>query len=101
MAAKDNKDRTLLHYSLKHGGSQLIPLLLEKGVDIEARDNKGCTPLFYAFKYYEVKSAKLLIKEGANVTTKDNKGCSLLDCVKPILRESAAQILQKACSTQI
>jgi hypothetical protein len=56
------------------GMSRVIPLLLERGADIDAVDNAGNTALHIAVSKGELKVVTDLIDEGADTAIKNSKG---------------------------
>jgi hypothetical protein len=57
---------------------QIIELLLDHGVDINAGDSSGVTPLHAAVRQGQVANADFLIAHGADVNAKENQGWSPL-----------------------
>ena len=68
--ARDEYERTPLHYHAQVNNVEKVALLLEKGADIESKAAYDETPLFAAGYHPEVTA--LLIAKGANVKAKDN-----------------------------
>ncbi len=75
---KVNYDALLLAFEMNL--ENMIRLLLEKGVDINARDSSGKTALHLAAqdKYTEV-TVRLLLEKGANVNARDDAGETALN----------------------
>jgi len=55
-----------------NGRTDIVCLLLEHGVVMEARDNIGCTPLHDACDRGRTDTARLLLERGADAAAKDN-----------------------------
>ena len=73
--ARSNYGETLLHSACKRKkGTDIVHLLLEYGLDLEAKDNGGRTALLIAAQQYDssVELINLLIDRGANVYARDN-----------------------------
>ena len=68
--ARDEYERTPLHYHAQVNNVEKVALLLEKGADIESKAAYDETPLFGAGYHPEVTA--LLIAKGANVKAKDD-----------------------------
>jgi ankyrin repeat protein len=51
-----------------------VPLLIEKGANVNAKDSSGNTPLILAVAKKDIEIIKLLIEKGANVNSKNNYG---------------------------
>lgn len=77
LKATDRFNRTVLHWAaVSHAG--LIPLLLEKGADIEARDGSGMTPLHHAVSARNIESVKKLLAGKADIKAADKAQNSVL-----------------------
>ena len=68
--ARDEYERTPLHYHAQVNNVEKVALLLEKGADIESKTAYDETPLLGAGYHPEVTA--LLIAKGANVKAKDD-----------------------------
>ena len=75
--AKDEYERTPLHYHAQVNNVERVALLLEKGADIEAQDKYKNTPLHFA--EYNAEVAQLLIEKGADIKAKDNMGHNVME----------------------
>ena len=62
---------TALHYAIWADYKKVIPLLLEKGADLEARDDYYVTPLHVAAELGDSRTAALLIARGAKTNSRD------------------------------
>lgn len=76
--ARDEFDRTPLHWAARGVHFEVMKLLIEKGADIHAEDNAGITPLHSAASRGHRQAAELLIAEGADFTAEDATGNTAL-----------------------
>lgn len=58
--------QTLLHEAARIGRDEMIPALLQAGVDVEARDDRGFTPLILASYNGQASTTAMLLAHGAN-----------------------------------
>jgi hypothetical protein len=70
--AKDQQNRTLLHWACAQGKTQVVKLLVEKGADVNAKTARGLTPLHYTGGGIEI--LKILIENDADVNAKTERG---------------------------
>ena len=71
----EDSGRDLLHLATLKGYTDIVKLLVDNGVDIDATDKSGKTALQYAEKYGHKKIANLLKTHGADVTLpEENNG---------------------------
>ena len=75
--ARDEYERTPLHYHAQVNNLEKVALLLERGADIEAQDKYKNTPLHFA--EYNAEVAQLLIEKGADIKAKDNRGHNVME----------------------
>ena len=75
--ARDEYERTPLHYHAQVNNVEKVALLLERGADIEAQDKYKNTPLHFA--EYNAEAAQLLIEKGADINAKDNMGHNVME----------------------
>eukprot|EP00040_Diaphanoeca_grandis_P037607 m.246443 g.246443 ORF g.246443 m.246443 type:complete len:184 (-) comp33847_c2_seq22:2299-2850(-) len=54
------------------GEDDIVALLINSGVNVNATSNKGCSALFWAVKYCTVDGVKSLINAGIDVRQKDD-----------------------------
>ena len=92
--ARDEYDRTPLHYHAQVNDVERVALLLERGADIEAQDKYKNTPLHFA--EYNAETAQLLIEKGADVNAKDDRGNTPLERMLSRLRNA---YIEKAAKT--
>ncbi|GAA3192969.1 hypothetical protein GCM10010468_02010 [Actinocorallia longicatena] len=85
--ARDGRDRTLLHYLPCVNHTELLPLLLKAGVDLEANDQEGRTPLLFAVGHAGPEAlVRALIDAGARTDCTDDSGRSLRHLVRLMKR---------------
>ena len=75
--ARDEYERTPLHYHAQVNNVEKVALLLERGADIEAQDKYKNTPLHFA--EYNAEVAQLFIEKGADIKAKDNMGYNVME----------------------
>jgi len=77
--AKDQQNRTLLHWACAQGKTQAVKLLVEKGADVNAKTAGGLTPLKQAVygKHHEIVDF-LLNRTPVDVDAKGQKNRTLL-----------------------
>ena len=75
--ARDEYERTPLHYHAQVNNVEKVALLLERDADIEAQDKYKNTPLHFA--EYNVEVAQLLIEKGADNKAKNNMGHNVME----------------------
>ena len=92
--AKDEYERTPLHYHAQVNNVERVALLLEKGADIEAQDKYKNTPLHFA--EYNAEAAQLLIEKGADIKAKDDRGYAPMERMLSRLRNA---YIEKATKT--
>ncbi len=66
--------RTRLHDAVSNNNLEMIQLLLETGVDVNATDLNGDTSLHYAVNNNNIKIVQLLLENGAHVNAIDLNG---------------------------
>ncbi len=62
----------------QYGSTEIVKILLNKGVDVNHKDVEGATPLIIASKMDNFDLVKLLISKGADVNAQDNLGTTAL-----------------------
>ena len=97
--AKDEYNRTPLHYHASINKVQKVALLLEKGADIEAKDTYENTPLHFA--EYNAETVQLLIEKGADVNAKDDRGYTPLERMLSRLRNAYIEKAAKAAEVYL
>lgn len=63
-----------LHKAIQKDFAALVPVLLQKGAEINGNDNKGNTPLHLACEREDAELITLLLKHQANLEGTDNQG---------------------------
>ncbi|MDR3131791.1 MAG: ankyrin repeat domain-containing protein [Rickettsiales bacterium] len=72
--AKDDMERTALHYAAYFNDTDMVELLLRAGANIDAQDNLGRTALHYAACFNNTDMVELLLEAEAKTNIKDNNG---------------------------
>ncbi len=76
ISMSDNE--STLMCAARKGETEIIELLLDNNLDIEARDKDGKTALIYAIESNQLEAVKLLISRGADIEARDNQGKTAL-----------------------
>ncbi|GAU98197.1 hypothetical protein RvY_09375-2 [Ramazzottius varieornatus] len=76
---------TPLHVASAKGYLEVMRMLLELGVDINARDVDGWTPLHAAAHWGQRESCKTLVENGCDMDAKTSMGQTILDVCDPEL----------------
>ena len=95
--ARDEYERTPLHYHAQVNNVEKVALLLEKGADIEAQDKYKNTPLHFA--EYNAEAAQLLIEKGADIKAKDNMGHNVME--RMLARLSNGYLVKAAKAAEV
>ncbi|CAM9906901.1 unnamed protein product [Ectocarpus sp. 4 AP-2014] len=70
---------TALHHAAQHKhGGEVVDVLLDAGVDVNAKTADGSTPLLYCALMRHDEALVALMKRGGNVNEKTNNGMSVL-----------------------
>ncbi|KAF7365667.1 Ankyrin repeat protein [Mycena venus] len=72
-----NNGGTVLQLASKHGRTEIVHLLLEKGADINAMDEENCSALQLASLHGRLKTVCLLLDNGADHNAKSKTGTAL------------------------
>ena len=75
--AKDENDRTPLHYAAYYGRKQILKLLINKSADVNTMDKLGGTPLYMAVAKGNKEIIELLVSANANLNVKSKIGTPL------------------------
>ena len=70
---------TPLHRAAFWGYTEVVELLINNEVDVNAKDKYGCTPLHDAAEYSHLKIAEMLINRAPDMNALDNNGDTPLD----------------------
>lgn len=78
--AKDNDGKAAIGWAAYKGHTEIVKLLLEKGVDVNAKTNKGVTALMLAAEQNHMEITKLLLAKDADINAKttDNGQTALM-----------------------
>ena len=98
--AKDEFDRTPLHWAVQGVHFEVVQLLIEKGADVNAKDNARITPLHIASFYSHEEIAKLLIDKGAEINAKNKTLWTALSFAEFADQENMAALLIKMGADQ-
>lgn len=72
--ARNDMDKTPLHFAVTYGRDDNVKILLDAKADPKAQDQTGMTPLHCAATLDRVDEAELLLKAGADLEAKDSFG---------------------------
>lgn len=78
LKARDGLGNTILHYAAQWKMDQHIPLIIDKGANVEAANATGETPIFAAVKVNSSSTIRILKSQGAMITARDILGNSCL-----------------------
>lgn len=95
--ARDEYERTPLHYHAQVNNVEKVALLLERGADIETQDKYKNTPLHFA--EYNAEVAQLLIEKGADIKAKDDRGYNPME--RMLSRLSNGYLVKAAKSAEV
>ena len=70
---------TPLHRASFWGYTEIVELLINNEVDVNAKDKYGCTPLHDAAEYSHLEIAEMLINRAPDMNALDNNGDTPLD----------------------
>ena len=70
---------TPLHRAAFWGYTEIVELLINNEVDVNAKDKYGCTPLHDAAEYSHFEIAEMLINRAPDMNALDNNGDTPLD----------------------
>lgn len=90
---KDNFDNTALMHASSNGYNELVKLLIEFGVDVNAKNNDGRTALMMAVRSDKIETVKTLINAGAKVNIKDDDGETALSMAYEFSDEEMEDLL--------
>jgi ankyrin repeat protein len=68
-----------IHYAATGTQTQIVELLLDRGVPIDARSPNGTTPLMMAARYGAEATVNLLLARGAPIGQRNDRGLSAAD----------------------
>ena len=64
MVKEKHYGRTFLHLAAIHGHLDIVKMLIDQGLDVDAVDHDGNTPYYYSLKYGNKKIAQMLEERG-------------------------------------
>jgi ankyrin repeat protein len=70
----DEDNRTLMHGAAEYGQTEILQILHEKGLQVNARDSIGMTPFHVACKCGRLDTAHYLLEIGADSSINDTHG---------------------------
>jgi hypothetical protein len=83
-------------YAAGEGRTDIVVLLLGRGVDPNTVYHNDLTALMWAAGYGKTATAKALLDAGANPALKDNRGKTALDIAREQKHEETAALLAAA-----
>ncbi|KAL6823022.1 hypothetical protein J3E69DRAFT_305131 [Trichoderma sp. SZMC 28015] len=83
---KDETGNTTLIMAAAEKSDDMVPLLLQKGADVDAANNDGRTALMEAALWGRLRSVKALLDSNASKSAKDRHGRSAMDLAQPTRR---------------
>ncbi len=86
---------TPLLYAACGNKTNLIPLLIEAGADVNCVGDAGLTPLFWVVSRGNVESLDLLLRHGADARHKDFRGVGVLNGVESQDLSTRFQLLER------
>ena len=97
--SKDSRDRTPLHFALRHDADDVAAYLIECKSDLTVIDNTGYTPLMVALARNNFKVATLLVNAGADPEAVFQNGkSSVFYAVKAGVKELVSALLKAGAS---
>jgi len=82
IARRDEKNVTLLHYTVVEGAGAAAAELIAQGADANARDKVGMTPLHWAVQGGWVGPVRVLLQCGADINARDRDDETPLFCAQ-------------------
>ncbi|NCG57103.1 MAG: hypothetical protein GWP35_09400 [Proteobacteria bacterium] len=80
--------------ALNSSTPEIVPLLLEKGAEVNARDTDGFTPLMWAARSSTPEIVQLLLEKGADVNARTTGGFTPLMVAAGNSKGKSAEIKQ-------
>ncbi|KAI4372907.1 hypothetical protein MLD38_011088 [Melastoma candidum] len=94
-AFRDRNGLTALHAAAIKGYEEVVRLLVDAGIPIDARDNEGHTPLHLATVRGDTRTVQALVDRRADVNARSKGGVSPLDMATAMGIEEISEILVK------
>ncbi|KAJ9554962.1 hypothetical protein OSB04_009576 [Centaurea solstitialis] len=94
---QDQHGWTVLHRASFKGHTEVVEILMKKGVDIDidARDEDGYTALHCAVESGHVDVLELLVKRGADIEARTNTGVTAMQIAESLNNTEIARVLSK------
>ena len=90
----DDEGVSIFDIAVTYDNSEMINLLLEKGIDVNKTSRRsGFTALMAASCYGRVEIVKILLANGADQTLRDSKGFSAIDFARKMNKKSVLVLL--------
>ncbi|MBR6435950.1 MAG: ankyrin repeat domain-containing protein, partial [Thermoguttaceae bacterium] len=95
---KDQRDKTLLYYSVLSGSFEVAQWLVDQGFDVNAKSKGGCTILHSAVSAYSpiseevLEAVEWLVEHGADINAKTDEGESVL--LYAVIRQCDFAVIQ-------
>lgn len=93
--ARDEADRTPLHWAAINGSQDGVHRLIAKGADVNARTDYDWTPLHYAVLHDHLEIVRFLLQHGADTNGKDKDGDTTLAIAHLIRDPSLISLLKQ------
>ena len=94
--AMDSKQRTMLHWAVSNGHSELAQLLLDSGADPNTQMSSGWTPLHQAAYNNKPECCRVLVENGASMQATNKQGKTAADEAKPALKGLLHELMSGA-----
>ena len=75
---KNKNGHTALHFAAYRGFTNIVEILLNRGIDIISKDNDGDTALHLAAQEGHINIVEMLLNRGIDINSKDNHGYTAL-----------------------